>query len=159
MGLIVYRHEACWNFSVKFLKMNFKEPNLNDLNCSGKKAAYIYIYIYIYIYLMSQSRDFFWQKLPCVISSTLKMEVTRSSETSVYNEPTRAPEGDILHSHHRETLKSYNYRIVADRHFAVLYSIRWVFSFYCGLINQCLLTTPNSADSPVSMFTSIPCTV
>jgi hypothetical protein len=43
-----------------------------------------------------------------VISSTLKTEETRSSETSVYNKPTRhhIPEEGILHSHRRENLKS-----------------------------------------------------
>jgi hypothetical protein len=42
------------------------------------------------------------------ISSTLKMEETCSSETSVYNKPTRRhiPDDDILHSHRRENLKS-----------------------------------------------------
>jgi hypothetical protein len=44
-----------------------------------------------------------------VISSTLKMEATRSSETSVYNIPTgrHIPEDGILHSHRHENLKSY----------------------------------------------------
>jgi hypothetical protein len=43
------------------------------------------------------------------ISSTLKMEATRSSETSVYNKPTQRhiPEDGILHSHLRENLKSH----------------------------------------------------
>jgi hypothetical protein len=42
--------------------------------------------------------------------STLKMEVTRSSETSVHTISTERyiPEGGILHSHRRENLKSYN---------------------------------------------------
>jgi hypothetical protein len=40
--------------------------------------------------------------------STLKMEATRSSETSVYNKPTwrHVPEDDIVHNHRRENLKS-----------------------------------------------------
>jgi hypothetical protein len=44
-----------------------------------------------------------------VISSTLKMEATLSSETSVYNKPTRRhiPEDGILHSQRREKLKFY----------------------------------------------------
>jgi hypothetical protein len=39
----------------------------------------------------------------------MKMEATGSSETSVYNKPTRRhiPEDDILHSHCRENDKSY----------------------------------------------------
>jgi hypothetical protein len=39
---------------------------------------------------------------------TLKMEVTRPSETLVYNKPTwrHIPEDGILHSHYRENLKS-----------------------------------------------------
>jgi hypothetical protein len=37
------------------------------------------------------------------------MEVTRYSETPVYNKPTlrHIPEDGILHSHRRESLKSY----------------------------------------------------
>jgi hypothetical protein len=37
------------------------------------------------------------------------MEATRSSETPVYNKPTRRhiPEDGILHSHRRENLKSH----------------------------------------------------
>jgi hypothetical protein len=44
-----------------------------------------------------------------VISSTLKMEAKRSSETLVHNKPTlrHIPEDDILHSHRLENLKSY----------------------------------------------------
>jgi hypothetical protein len=44
-----------------------------------------------------------------VISSTLKMEAIRSSETSVYIKPTRyhIPEDGILHSHRCENLRSY----------------------------------------------------
>jgi hypothetical protein len=43
------------------------------------------------------------------IFSTLKMEATRSSETSVLTRPTRRniPENCILHSHGRENLISY----------------------------------------------------
>jgi hypothetical protein len=43
------------------------------------------------------------------ISSTLKMEAIRSSETSVNKVPTgrHIPEDDILHSHRRENLKSH----------------------------------------------------
>jgi hypothetical protein len=43
-----------------------------------------------------------------ITSSTLKMEETRSSETSAYNKPTqrRIPEDGIVHSHSRENLKS-----------------------------------------------------
>jgi hypothetical protein len=43
------------------------------------------------------------------ISSTLKMEAIRSSETSVNEIPTRRhiPEDGILHSHRRENLKSH----------------------------------------------------
>jgi hypothetical protein len=42
-----------------------------------------------------------------VISSILKMEAIRSSETSVYNKPTRRhiPGDGILYSHRRENLK------------------------------------------------------
>jgi hypothetical protein len=41
--------------------------------------------------------------------STMKMEAIRSSETSLYTRSTRRhiPEDDILHSHRRENLKSY----------------------------------------------------
>jgi hypothetical protein len=44
-----------------------------------------------------------------IISSTLKMEAIRSSETSVYNKPMQRhiPEDTIPHSHHCENLKSY----------------------------------------------------
>jgi hypothetical protein len=43
--------------------------------------------------------------------STLKMEMIRSSETSVYTESTRRhiPEDGIIHSHRRENHKSYLY--------------------------------------------------
>jgi hypothetical protein len=43
-----------------------------------------------------------------VMSSTLMMEATRSSETSIYNKPTRyhIPEDGIFHSHRRENFKS-----------------------------------------------------
>jgi hypothetical protein len=43
-----------------------------------------------------------------VISSILKIDETRSSETSVYNKPTRRhiPEDGIAHSHRSESLKS-----------------------------------------------------
>jgi hypothetical protein len=53
--------------------------------------------------------------LACVISSTLKMEATHSSETSVCNKPTRhhIPEDGILHSHRRENLKSYISNLVS----------------------------------------------
>jgi hypothetical protein len=52
-----------------------------------------------------------------VISSTLKMEVTRSSETSVYNKPTRRhiAEDAIVPSHRRENLKSYLRKLVCQR--------------------------------------------
>jgi hypothetical protein len=42
-------------------------------------------------------------------ASTLKMEATRSFETSVYNKPTQHhnPEHGILHNHSRENLKFY----------------------------------------------------
>jgi hypothetical protein len=42
-------------------------------------------------------------------SPALKMDAIRSSETSVQTRPTQCyiPEDDILHSHHRENLKSY----------------------------------------------------
>jgi hypothetical protein len=45
-----------------------------------------------------------------VVSATLKMEATRSSETSVYNKLTRRqfPEDGILHNNRHENLKSYN---------------------------------------------------
>jgi hypothetical protein len=45
-----------------------------------------------------------------VIYSALKMEATRSSETSVHIKPARLniPQGEILRSHRRENLKSYN---------------------------------------------------
>jgi hypothetical protein len=44
-----------------------------------------------------------------VISFNLKIEATRSSETSVYNKPTRRhiQEDNIVHGHRRENLKSY----------------------------------------------------
>jgi hypothetical protein len=44
-----------------------------------------------------------------LILSTLKMEATPSSETSVLRRPTlyKTPEGAILRSHRRETPKSY----------------------------------------------------
>jgi hypothetical protein len=49
-----------------------------------------------------------------VIYFTMKMEETRSSETSVYNKPTvrHIQEDGILHSHRRENLRSYRINIV-----------------------------------------------
>jgi hypothetical protein len=45
---------------------------------------------------------------------TLKMEAIRSSETSVYTRSTRRhiQQNGILHSHHRENLKSYKIKNV-----------------------------------------------
>jgi hypothetical protein len=45
--------------------------------------------------------------------STLKIEAIRSSETSVNTRPTQRhiPEGDILHSHRCESLKSCMYLV------------------------------------------------
>jgi hypothetical protein len=47
--------------------------------------------------------------LTCVISSTLKMEATCSSETSVYNKPTwhHIPEDGVIPSYRHENLKGY----------------------------------------------------
>jgi hypothetical protein len=44
-----------------------------------------------------------------VISSTMKVDTTRLSETSVYNKPTQGhiSEDGILHSHRCDSLKSY----------------------------------------------------
>jgi hypothetical protein len=52
-----------------------------------------------------------------VISSTLKMEGARSSETSVYNKPTwrHIPEERIIRSHRRENLKSYKQCLLCYR--------------------------------------------
>jgi hypothetical protein len=49
-----------------------------------------------------------------VISPTLKMVMTRSSETSVYDKPTwhRIPEDGILHGHRREDLRFYTKQFV-----------------------------------------------
>jgi hypothetical protein len=49
-----------------------------------------------------------------VISLILKMDATSSSETSVYNKPTRRHirEDGILHSHRRENLKPYWLQVV-----------------------------------------------
>jgi hypothetical protein len=51
------------------------------------------------------------------IFSTLKMEVTRSFETSAITIPTRhhIPEDDILHSHRLEYLKFYTEIILVKR--------------------------------------------
>jgi hypothetical protein len=50
------------------------------------------------------------------ISFTLKMEATHSSETSVYNKPTRRqiPEDCILHSHRSGNLKSCSCKLLAN---------------------------------------------
>jgi hypothetical protein len=47
--------------------------------------------------------------LKALISSTLRMEATSLSETSVYIKPTRRhiPEDGILHSRRRENLKPF----------------------------------------------------
>jgi hypothetical protein len=57
------------------------------------------------------------------ISSTLKMKVTCFSETSVYNKPTRrhVPEDGILHSHHREKLKSWTEKGLENVHIILRY--------------------------------------
>jgi hypothetical protein len=50
---------------------------------------------------------------------TLKMEAIRSFETSVHTGSTRChiPEDGILHSHRRESLKSYNYLDISCQDF------------------------------------------
>jgi hypothetical protein len=52
-----------------------------------------------------------------IISSTLRMEVTHSSETSVYNKPTRHKlTKGILHCNRHENLKAYhNYNCLGHR--------------------------------------------
>jgi hypothetical protein len=57
------------------------------------------------------------------------MEAIRSSETSVKTGTTRCytPEEDILHSHRRENLKSYNIHIVAV---SISYMCEQAFSFF-----------------------------
>jgi hypothetical protein len=65
------------------------------------------------------------------ISYTLKMEVIRSSETSVNKISTRPhiPEDGILHSHRRENLKSYNIKICSRYGifvYNIVYSGRWL---------------------------------
>jgi hypothetical protein len=61
-----------------------------------------------YDFLLYQPSTLFLVRLT---SSTLKMEATRSSETSIYNKPTRRhiPQDGTLHSHLRENLLSYNF--------------------------------------------------
>jgi hypothetical protein len=65
-----------------------------------------------------------------VISSTLKMEATCSSETSVYNKPTwhRIAEDSILHSHRHENLKSY----------ILVVALRWSVEISWGFLCNCI---------------------
>jgi hypothetical protein len=57
----------------------------------------------------SQSDQSVSNRLTLFFARVIKMEATCSTETSVYNKPTRRhiPEDDILHGHRRENLKSY----------------------------------------------------
>jgi hypothetical protein len=57
------------------------------------------------------------KKVSLHVTSTLKMEAKYSSETSVYNKPTRRkiPEDGILHSHRRDNLKSNSFVLVRSQ--------------------------------------------
>jgi hypothetical protein len=56
-----------------------------------------------------------------ILSSTLKMEATCSSETSLYNKSTRLhiSEDGIFHTHSRKNLKSYRNADFHPKHYAV----------------------------------------
>jgi hypothetical protein len=73
--------------------------------------------------LISSSLTLFFAN---VFTSTLKIEATRSSETSVYNKPTRRhiQEYGFLHSHRRENLKSY-VRIIGQN-ISYVYTIAYI---------------------------------
>jgi hypothetical protein len=68
-----------------------------------------------------------------IISSTLKMEVTRSSGILVYSKPTwrHIPEDSILHSHRRENLKSY----IVERVTSNACTMREILNSYNGFTN------------------------
>jgi hypothetical protein len=72
--------------------------NLVKTDVTEKSAVFIFMVEEI-------TRHFFAH----VISFTLKIEATGSSETSVSTRSTQRhiPEGDVLHSHCRENLKPY----------------------------------------------------
>jgi hypothetical protein len=57
-----------------------------------------------------------------VISFTLKMEAMRSSETSVYNKPTRRhiPDYDVLHTRRRKTSHIYEIVCVPPHYLTIL---------------------------------------
>jgi hypothetical protein len=63
--------------------------------------------------LVVQSAATCGRRFPVEAFSTLKMEVMRSSETSVKASSTQrhTPEDDILHSHRCENLKSYIFSV------------------------------------------------
>jgi hypothetical protein len=96
------------------------------------------------------------------ILATLMMEAIRSCERRFLQRTTRRniPEDDILHSHHRENLKSYKFRLIYRLILIIYTYIRVIMIFrptnaLCSgsmLVISVLLTKPSSRNVKSEIF-------
>jgi hypothetical protein len=91
------------------------------------------------------------------IFSNLKMEATRSSETSVHTRSTRRhiPENGILQSHRCENIKSYINTVCSQNHMKQIYCEKNAKYFYL-ILEHLVLTTVILKNWPASHFVASP---